>query len=110
MDRLILEATEIELHPSNMNREDGFCPSKSWKPLLCSLRDGRKPPSHDSRSEVSAGPRRKTVFLISAMVRFFHPMKNVKIKLSGVHSVEGETVKISIDVIHSSGCYSCVSS
>lgn len=34
MDRIVREVTE--LHPTGVNREDGFCLSKSWKPLICS--------------------------------------------------------------------------
>jgi hypothetical protein len=30
---------EIKLHPSNMNRKDGSSLSKSWKPLICSLKE-----------------------------------------------------------------------
>jgi hypothetical protein len=29
MDRFIKEAVEIELHPNNMNRDDGLCLSRS---------------------------------------------------------------------------------
>jgi hypothetical protein len=43
---IIREAIETELHPNNMNRGGGFCLSKSWKPLICSL---KKPPEHDAR-------------------------------------------------------------
>jgi hypothetical protein len=34
MDRIVREAIEIELHPYIINREGGFCLSKSWKPLI----------------------------------------------------------------------------
>jgi hypothetical protein len=38
MDRIVREAIEIELQPYNMNKEEGFCLSKSWKPLICTLK------------------------------------------------------------------------
>jgi hypothetical protein len=47
MDCIIREATEIRFHPNNKNTENGFCLSKSWKPLISNLKDHRKPPSHN---------------------------------------------------------------
>jgi hypothetical protein len=47
MDQIIMDATEIELHSDNMNREVGFCLSKSRKPLICFF---KKLPEHDARS------------------------------------------------------------
>jgi hypothetical protein len=34
MDCIIRQANETELHPRNIKREDGFCLSKSSKPLM----------------------------------------------------------------------------
>jgi hypothetical protein len=43
MDELFREAIEIELHPNNMNREQGLCLSRSLKPLIHSVKVHRNP-------------------------------------------------------------------
>jgi hypothetical protein len=38
MNRIVREVIEIELHPYNINREGGFCLSKSRKHLIATLK------------------------------------------------------------------------
>jgi hypothetical protein len=43
MDRMVRVVIEIEVHPYNMNREDGLRLNRAWKPLIHTLRGRRKP-------------------------------------------------------------------
>jgi hypothetical protein len=43
MDRIIREATEIEPHPNNINRDNSFSLIRSWKPLIRVLREHKLP-------------------------------------------------------------------
>jgi hypothetical protein len=44
MDRLLREATELNLHPNNINREDGLL-LRTWQPAIQQLRRNRSTPT-----------------------------------------------------------------
>ena len=46
MDRLSKETIETELHPNNINSEEGVIVSRSWQPLLHRLKNKRRPETH----------------------------------------------------------------
>jgi hypothetical protein len=48
MERIVREAIQIELQPNNINREDGFSLSRSWKPLVQVLRKHKPAPNNNT--------------------------------------------------------------
>jgi hypothetical protein len=64
MGRIVRKVIKIELHPNNMNREVGFCLSKSWKPLICSL---KKPDAGSTRPRRSMHARQSSPEAIGSM-------------------------------------------
>lgn len=58
MDLIIWAETETVLQPNDMNREDGLILSKSWKPLIHSLKNGENltssPPPLTHNSNIRA--------------------------------------------------------
>jgi hypothetical protein len=55
---VIREVTGIVLNPNHMSRKDGFCLSKSWKPLIYLLKCQKKPSLQDSLVGFSRRPHR----------------------------------------------------
>jgi hypothetical protein len=51
MERLIRKAIEIELHPNNINREEGLHLSKAWKSLLHKIKYKRRSSDSDTLEE-----------------------------------------------------------
>jgi hypothetical protein len=50
IDRLVKEATEINLHPSNLNRDGGFNLSRAWQPLTNMLKQSSEPISKQGQA------------------------------------------------------------
>jgi hypothetical protein len=64
MDRIVREAIEIELHRNSMNREVGFCLSKSWKLIIYSI---KKPGTGSRRPHKSMHARQSSPENIGSM-------------------------------------------
>jgi hypothetical protein len=45
LDCLIMEAIEVDLHPNNINREDGLIISGAWKPIIRLMKEKSNSPS-----------------------------------------------------------------
>jgi hypothetical protein len=62
MDRIIWEAIENEIHPNNINREDGLSLSRSRKTLTCDLREWKQ--ALNKNVTPSSGPQKGPILLL----------------------------------------------
>jgi hypothetical protein len=68
MDRVIREAIEIQLHPNNINREEGLHLSRAWKPLLHKIKEKRR--SSDTDTVKENRYKRNTQYIIQIQYIF----------------------------------------
>jgi hypothetical protein len=67
MDKIVIEATEIDLHHNKINKEDGFSLSRPWKPIYSHTERTRRKFSPIARLPLDpaflSGPLKQTLFL-----------------------------------------------
>jgi hypothetical protein len=68
---MMREAIEIELHPNNMNREDGLCLSRSWKPLIHAIKERNPPHQRSKLSQLSFSGQHRPLFGLSLLTQYF---------------------------------------
>jgi len=62
MDHIIREVIKTDLHTNSINREEGLLFSRSWKPLIHSLRERRRRLLQDG--QIFSGPFSHNIYVL----------------------------------------------